>query len=46
VPCSLAVNALWDWWREVGGRAGVAANVPKLEGSGSRLTLGHLWYLY
>jgi len=46
VPCSLAASALWDWGREVGGRAEVAANVPKLEGSGMLITLGHLWYLY
>jgi glucans biosynthesis protein C len=46
VPCSFAADALWDWGREVGGRAEVAANVPKLEGSGMLITLGHLWYLY
>src|SRR5437868_6409438 len=46
LPCSLAENALWDWGRELAGRAGVAANVPKLQGSGLPVTLGHLWYLY
>jgi peptidoglycan/LPS O-acetylase OafA/YrhL len=46
VPCSLALDALWDWGRTVGGRAAVAANIPKLQGSDLPITLGHLWYLY
>ena len=46
VPCSLALDALWDWGRELAGRPEVAANVPKLQGSGLPITLGHLWYLY
>ena len=46
VPCSLALDALWDWGREVGGRAEVATNIPKLQASGLPITLGHLWYLY
>lgn len=46
VPCSLALDALWDWGRALEGRAEVAANIPKLQGSGLPVTLGHLWYLY
>jgi peptidoglycan/LPS O-acetylase OafA/YrhL len=46
VPCSLAMNAAWDWGRAAGGRAAVAANIPKLQGSDLPITLGHLWYLY
>ncbi len=46
VPCSLALDALWDWGRAVDGRPAVAANIPKLQGSGLPVTLGHLWYLY
>ncbi len=46
VPCSLALDALWDWGRALEGRAEVAANLPKLQGSGLPVTLGHLWYLY
>lgn len=46
VPCSLALNALWDWGREVATRQGVPAHVPALAGSGLPLTLGHLWFLY
>ncbi len=46
VPCSLALDALWDWGRELAGRPEVAANIPKLEGSKLPVTLGHLWYLY
>src|SRR5262245_38349754 len=29
VPCSYAINALWDWGREVGHRGIVADNIPK-----------------
>jgi glucans biosynthesis protein C len=46
VPCSLALDALWDWGRELALRPSVAAAVPKLEASKLPLTLGHLWYLY
>ncbi|MDQ3366408.1 MAG: acyltransferase [Myxococcota bacterium] len=46
VPCSLALSALWDWGREVGGRAAVADSIPKLQGSEVPVLLGHLWYLY
>ena len=46
VPCSLALDALWDWGRTLAGRPEVAANIPKLEGSKLPVTLGHLWYLY
>lgn len=46
VPCSLALDALWDWGRALAGRPEVAAHVPALEGSSLPLTLGHLWYLY
>src|SRR4051812_26851449 len=31
VPISLVLGALWDWGREVGARASVAANIPKLK---------------
>jgi peptidoglycan/LPS O-acetylase OafA/YrhL len=46
VPCSFALGALWDWGREVGGRAAVADSIPKLQGSEVPIILGHLWYLY
>lgn len=46
VPCSLALDAMWDWARELTGRPEVAENIPKLEGSKLPLTLGHLWYFY
>ena len=46
VPCSLALDAVWDWGREEGTRAAVAANIPKLQASDLPITLGHLWYLY
>jgi glucans biosynthesis protein C len=46
VPCSLALDALWDWGREVAGRATVAGDIPKLEASSLPVTLGHLWFLY
>ncbi|HEY4243258.1 MAG TPA: acyltransferase [Kofleriaceae bacterium] len=46
VPCSLVVGALWDWGREVGARAAVADNIPKLQKSEFSIFLGHLWFLY
>lgn len=46
VPCSLALDALWDWGRAVGLRAAVADNVPKLKASELPIELGHLWFLY
>ncbi|HEY0479947.1 MAG TPA: acyltransferase family protein [Kofleriaceae bacterium] len=46
VPCSLALDALWDWGRALAGRATVAAEIPRLEGSTLPITLGHLWFLY
>jgi peptidoglycan/LPS O-acetylase OafA/YrhL len=46
VPCSLAINALWDWGREVGHRGTVADNIPKFQGSEIPIQLAHLWYLY
>lgn len=46
VPCTLALDALWDWGREVGGRAAVPDYIPKLQSSELPLMLGHLWYLY
>ncbi|HEU0029986.1 MAG TPA: acyltransferase [Kofleriaceae bacterium] len=46
VPCSLALDALWDWGRELAQRGVVPVNVPKLEGSSLPITLGHLWFLY
>lgn len=48
VPCSLAMNALWDWGkaRMLGQRAPVAAQLPALRASELPVTLGHLWYLY
>ena len=46
VPCSLVVGALWDWGREIAGRAAVADNIPKLEESEVEIFLGHLWFLY
>jgi glucans biosynthesis protein C len=46
VPCSLAMNALWDWGREVIVREPVPSHVPVLEASTLPVTLGHLWFLY
>lgn len=46
VPVSFALDYLWDWGREVGTRAAVAANMPKLKGSEIEILLGHLWFLY
>ncbi len=46
VPVSLALNALWDWGREVSARGAVPHHIPALEGSTLPLTLGHLWFLY
>jgi len=46
VPCSLALDALWDWGRELAVRQTVDAGIPKLEGSKLPITLGHLWFLY
>ena len=46
VPCSLALDALWDWGRELAVRPTVATDIPKLEGSQLPITLGHLWFLY
>jgi glucans biosynthesis protein C len=47
IPTSLALNALWDWARELaGGRADVSASLPLLRASELPITLGHLWYLY
>jgi glucans biosynthesis protein C len=46
VPCSLALDALWDWARELAGRPEVAENLPRLQGSKLPVTLGHLWFLY
>ena len=46
VPCSLAVDALWDWGREVAQRAEVADHIPKLTASELPIQLGHLWFLY
>jgi peptidoglycan/LPS O-acetylase OafA/YrhL len=42
VPCSLAMNALWDW---AAARRGVV-QVATLHGSGLPVTLSHLWFLY
>lgn len=46
VPMSYALDALWDWGREVGGRGTVPGHVPGITGSHHTLTLGHLWFLY
>jgi glucan biosynthesis protein C len=46
VPCSLAINALWDWGREVGQRAAVPDHIPRFHDSDQPILLGHLWYLY
>lgn len=46
VPVSLALNALWDWGREVSARGAVPQHIPAIEGSTLPLTLGHLWFLY
>jgi glucans biosynthesis protein C len=46
VPCSLAIDVLWDWGREVGRRAAVPDHIPKFHGSELPILLGHLWYLY
>ena len=46
VPVSYALSYLWDWGREVGTRAAVADNMPKLKGSEFEILLGHLWFLY
>jgi glucans biosynthesis protein C len=46
IPCSLAMNALWDWGREVMAREPVPAHIPVLEPSTLPVTLGHLWFLY
>jgi glucans biosynthesis protein C len=46
VPCSLVLDVLWDWGREVSARATVADNIPKLQSSELPIFLGHLWYLY
>lgn len=46
VPCSLALDALWDWGRALAGRPEVTENLPQLQGSKLPVTLGHLWYLY
>ncbi len=46
LPCSLALDLLWDWGRDVGGRASVADSIPKFQGSEIPILLGHLWYLY
>ncbi|HEV7557917.1 MAG TPA: acyltransferase family protein, partial [Kofleriaceae bacterium] len=42
VPCSLAMNALWDW---AAARRGVV-QVATLHASGLPITLAHLWFLY
>jgi peptidoglycan/LPS O-acetylase OafA/YrhL len=42
VPCSLAMNALWDW---AASRRGVV-QVATLHASGLPITLAHLWFLY
>jgi len=42
VPCSLAMNALWDW---AASRRG-AIQVATLHASGLPITLAHLWFLY
>jgi glucans biosynthesis protein C len=46
VPVSFALDWLWDWGREVGTRAVVADNMPKLKSSELPILLGHLWFLY
>jgi fucose 4-O-acetylase-like acetyltransferase len=46
VPVSFALNALWDWGREVSARGVVPHHIPAIEGSTLPLTLGHLWFLY
>src|SRR5574338_1443518 len=46
LPISLALDVLWDWGRDVGGRIRVADTAPKLEESELPIVLGHLWYLY
>lgn len=46
VPVSWAMNSMWDWGRELAGRAEVAQAVPQLEASGLPVTLAHLWFLY
>lgn len=46
VPCSLAIDALWDWGREVGQRGVVPDHIPRFSGSELPILLGHLWYLY
>jgi len=46
VPCTLALDALWDWGRDVSTRASVPAHIPKLQSSELPIMLGHLWFLY
>jgi glucan biosynthesis protein C len=46
VPCTLAIDALWDWGRDVGSRETVPAHIPRFQSSELPIMLGHLWYLY
>ncbi|HUS33509.1 MAG TPA: acyltransferase [Kofleriaceae bacterium] len=46
LPMSFALDRLWAWGRDVGGRIAVADVAPKLESSELPIVLGHLWYLY
>jgi glucans biosynthesis protein C len=46
VPMSFALDALWDWGREIAARQGVPPHIPAMQGSELPITLGHLWFLY
>jgi glucan biosynthesis protein C len=46
LPVSFAMNALWDFGRELAFRDAVAPQVPALHASELPVTLAHLWYLY
>ncbi len=46
VPCSLALDALWEWGRVVSPPDAVAANAPKFQKSEIPIFFGHLWFLY
>src|SRR5688572_10126805 len=46
VPCALVLQQMWEWGRQLGGKAEIAANVPRVDGEEWSLTLAHLWFLY
>lgn len=48
VPCSMSMNAMWDWGKGLtqDARAAVPDQLPELRPSELPVTLAHLWYLY